>query len=427
MLATIALIAQPALATIRHLSAVGAFALADRMRAEHRTRDAQTIYDALRADPDPEIRAEARFREGMMFSDEKRWIRAATLFRALLDEKPGATRVRLELARVLAALGDEAGARRELRQARAAGLPADVALAVDRFGRTLRNSKRFGGSVELALLPDSNLNRATAARTLDTVVAPLTLSRDARARTGIGAQFASQAYGRIRLSDDVSIVPRGAMQGNLYGRSRFDDVSASALLGVEWTSGRDRLTPSIGRTWRWYGGPLYARTATATVDWLHPADAKTQIDVQIGAAQARYDRNPLQTGGLFSIVCTVDRAIGSRSGTSLSLDVVRQDARDPGYATWSGGGNALAWRTIDSKTLFVSAGLHRLEGDERLFLFSDRRREWLYQLSIGANFRKPQLWGLSPLVRLGLERNASTVQLYRYRRASAQLGVTRAF
>jgi tetratricopeptide (TPR) repeat protein len=409
------------------LSAVQLFALADARRAEHRPRDAELILDALRRDLDPEVRAEARFREGMMFADAKRYRQAAGLFRQLLDEKPGATRVRLELARVLAAMGDEESARRELRQARAAGLPADVALAVDRFSRALRATQRFGGSFQVALAPDSNVNRATQARTLDTVVAPLTLSRDARARTGLGLDFAGQGYARLPVGDRLWLVPHVATRGDIYRQDRFNDVSASALLGIEWDVGRDRVSPSIGQTWRWYGGPLYARTQTATVDWLHPAGPRAQWDVQLGASRARFDRVPLQNGGLYNLGFSYDRAIGLRSGVTLSADALRQTAADPGYATTSGGGSVLVWRSLGTRTLFLSAGLHRLEGDEALFLFPQRRREWLTQLSGGASFRKLQLWGLAPLVRVGFERNRSTVGIYRYTRLSAQLGLTRAF
>ncbi|KAK0350275.1 hypothetical protein LTR94_029687, partial [Friedmanniomyces endolithicus] len=108
------------------------------------------------------------------------------MFRALLDEKPEVLAARLELARMLAAIGREQEARRELRQAQASGVPDEAAAMVDRFARALRSQKRLGGVFEIAVAPDSNINRATEARILDTVIAPLTLSDDARARSGAG-------------------------------------------------------------------------------------------------------------------------------------------------------------------------------------------------------------------------------------------------
>src|SRR5262249_27138482 len=147
-------------------------------RDASRFADAERIYRALARDPDPDLRAEARFRLGMMLATQHRYRAAAIAFRTLLDEKPGANRVRLELARVLALMGDDDAARRQLRQAQSMGLPPDVAVTVGRFANALRTSRPVGGSIELSLVPDSNINRATKAATVDTVIAPLTLDRD---------------------------------------------------------------------------------------------------------------------------------------------------------------------------------------------------------------------------------------------------------
>jgi hypothetical protein len=62
-----------------------------------------------------------------------------------------------------------------------------------------------------------------------------------------------------------------------------------------------------------------------------------------------------------------------------------------------------------------------------LFLFPERRREWLYQASGGATFRTLTVHGFAPLVRLTYERNYSTVGLYDYRRLAADIGIARAF
>ena len=61
-------------------------------------------------------------------------------------------------------------------------------------------------------------------------------------------------------------------------------------------------------------------------------------------------------------------------------------------------------------------------GDAQLLLFRDRRREWLYQASLGATFRNLTYRGFAPLVRLRYERNVSTIGLYDYRRVAADWG-----
>lgn len=411
----------------RQVSAVELFALAAKAEAGGRPGDAETMYRALARDPDIEIRAESRFRLAQLLERLGRKREAATTYRALLDEKPDAARVRLELARLLTQLGDEGAARRELRQAQAGGLPPQVAQIVDQFAAALRSRKPWGASLEVALVPDSNVNRATDAATLDTVLAPLQLSRDAREQAGVGARIGSQIYARVPVAPNLSLVPRVSGQGEFYRQGRFDDVSASALVGLEWSLGRDRLRPSIGGTQRWYGGSPYARTATAAIDWQHPLGSKAQLTTSATIADTSYRGNSLQDGLLLNGAVAYERAFSPRSGGSITLSATRQTAKDAGYATASGAANLLGWHEFGRTTVYATAGLRRLEGDARLFLFPERRKDWNYSLGLGATFRRLQLHGFAPIVRLDWERNRSTVGIYDYSRKAATIGLTRAF
>ncbi|MHA6719166.1 surface lipoprotein assembly modifier [Sphingomonas sp. RS6] len=407
----------------REVSAAGLFALAARAEPD----EAETMYRALAKDRDGEVRAEARFRLGQLLERLGRKRDAAVEYRALLDEKPDAARVRLELARLLTELGDEAAARRELRQVQATGLPPQVAQLVDQFAAALRSRKPWGASLEVALVPDSNINRATDAATLDTVLAPLQLSRDARERSGIGARAAGQVYARLPVAPGLSLVPRLAGQGEFYREGRFNDVSASALVGLEWSLGRDRLRPSLGGTQRWYGGRAYARTATAAIDWQHPVGPRGQLTTSATIAGTRYRDNGLQDGLLLNGSIAYERAFSARSGGSVTLTATRQTARDPGYATAAGGGALLGWREFGRTTVYATLGLRRLEGDARLLLFPERRRDWNLSAGAGATFRRLAFHGFAPIVRLEWERNRSSVGLYDYARKAATIGLTRAF
>jgi tetratricopeptide (TPR) repeat protein len=413
--------------TVKNLSAPDVFALADRARTEHRLTDAETLYRALARDPDIEIRSEARFRLGMMLADLKRYRDAAIEFRALLDEKPDAARVRLELARVLALMGDEGGARRQLRQAQSAGLPPDVATVVDQFANALRSTRRFGGSLEVSLAPDTNINRATSAQTLDTIIAPLQLSRDAREQSGLGLKLGGQGYVRLPVEKSVALLGRASAGGTLYRQDQFDDISTSLAAGPEITLGRDRLRPSFGLGWRYYGGDFYARTQSAGIEWMHVVGRRGQIETDFSAARARYALNPLQDGSIYDGSVAIERAFNPRTGGSITLSANRQTAQDPGYATASGGVSALLWRDIKWSTVYGTATYRHLDSDARLFLYPKSRSDVYYRLGLGVAFRKLAYAGLAPIIRAGFERNRSTVGIYDYRRLSVDVGVTRAF
>ena len=76
------------------LSAVTLFALAAEREKAGRIAEAETLLRALAADPHPDYRAEARFRLGKLRERSGDRAGAIAAYRALLDEKPGATRVR---------------------------------------------------------------------------------------------------------------------------------------------------------------------------------------------------------------------------------------------------------------------------------------------------------------------------------------------
>ncbi|MEM8724147.1 MAG: tetratricopeptide repeat protein, partial [Pseudomonadota bacterium] len=119
--------ASPASSDSITLSPRQLFELASRLVVEERYDDAEQAYRALATNPDIEIRTEARFRHGMMLADRlQRFTEAAVLFRQILDEKPDAARVRIELARMQLLLGNLRSAEREFRAASAGGLPPEV-------------------------------------------------------------------------------------------------------------------------------------------------------------------------------------------------------------------------------------------------------------------------------------------------------------
>jgi len=412
---------------VHNLSAIDLFALARREEAAGNRQAAIAIYNALSDDPSLDIRAEARFRKAELLMNAKHYREAAVLFRSILDDIPEASAVRLELARVLALMGDEIAARRTLREAEAGGLPPDVAATVQQFSRALRSAQRFGGSLELGIAPDTNVNRATEARTLDTIIAPLTLSRDARARSGIGLKSVAGVFMRLPLTDDVSLLPRVSGVASTYRNSTFDDSSLSALIGLEWRRGRDRLTPSAGLSWRRFGNRPYAHTETATLDWLHPVGSRVQLLANASASRVHYQANRLQNGSIFDVRFSYERALAATRGVSFGVTASRQTGMDPGYATWSEGLSAAGWQEIGGTTAFLSLEGHHLRSDARLFLFTDKRREWFFSAQVGATFRQLKVEGFAPVVRLGWERNSSTVGLYDYKRLFGELGVTRAF
>jgi len=409
------------------LQAVDLFDIAFRAQRDGNIVIAEKAYGALSNDPDIEVRTEARFRHAMLLAEGKHWTQAAVLLRQILDEKPKAGRVRIELARMMVQMGEWRSAGRELRAAQAAGLPKEIALVVDQFALALRSKRPFGGSLEIAFAPDTNINRATRSETIDTIIAPFELSDDARAKSGVGFQVGAQAFARQSITDWLDVQARLSSRSSLYKEKEFNDVLAGGEVGVELRLGRNRISPSIGHNRRWYGGKAYSSTDTASLNWQRQLGRAGLAELEVSTGRANYQRNDLQDGWVHEASLAYERSLTATFGGRITLNGQRQTARDPAYATKSGGATLLAWKQIGRMSLFGTAGLRRLEADERVFLYPERRREWLTSLSAGATFRQLTWSGFAPLVRVSWERNKSSLTLYDYDRVSTTFGITRAF
>jgi tetratricopeptide (TPR) repeat protein len=409
------------------LSAADVFAIADRYAAARRFADAETLLKGLTRDPNDDYRAEARFRLSILREAQGDKQGAIEWLKALLDEKPGAARPRLELARLLAETGDESGARRELRRAGAAGLPEDVARVVDRFATALRSSRTIGGSIEVAIAPDSNINRATTQERVDTVVAPLTLSRDARATSGIGFSLSAQGFARGKITDTVDLLSRASVRADLYGKSRFNDVVMTLASGPEFRLGGARVRPAAIAQRRWFGGDLYSESYGGSLNVLKPLDRVSQVEGELTLLQSYYARIPVQDGLLADVNLAYDRAFSPRFSTRVSVRATRQDAKVDFLSTKSVGVDLLASRAFGKQLGFIQLSGFRLGADGRDPLFGVTREDKRFDVTAGLILRRFTWRGLAPLIRVIHSESDSTIPIYDFKRTRVEFALSREF
>lgn len=409
------------------LTAADMFELASRAAAADDLALAERVLKTLTQDADAEVRSEARFRLAMMFMKLRRLSESATLLRQILDEQPNAQRVRLELARVLDLLGDETGARRALREAQAGGLPPDVARFVDLYSAALRAQKPFGASIDIALAPDSNINRATRSQTLGTVLGDFVLDENAKQRSGVGIALRGQGYARLPLGSKVNLFGRISGSADLYRDTNFNDFALAATFGPEMHSGADRISLEAGGIWRWYGGEAYSHATTITLNYFHPLGREAQLRSSASVALVDNRLNQLQDGRTYSASLGYERAVSSRAGVGITLSADRQALRDRGYSTWAGQASAFGYRELGPITVVATIGYGKLKADERLSLFPEARSDRFYRASVGATFRSLRIGTFAPFLRATYERNHSTTEIHDYRKLRTELGITKAF
>ena len=410
------------------MTAAQLFEYADTARDSGDFEKAEAAYRALIQDPDLELRTEARFRLAMMLADRMDKPReAAVLLRRILDDKPDAAPVRLQLARLQAQMGNMGEARRELRAAEASGLPPQVEQQVRFFANALSALKRTGGSFEVAAAPSTNINNATHSDTLGTIIGDFTLDDDAKAQSGIGLSVRGQLYHRLPVGRTTDILLRASASGDIYRKSRFDDISASLQAGPQWRWGSDRFSLAAAGSWRWYGLDPYSTSYGVTGNWQHPLGKRSQLRLDGTVLKEDNQRNDLEDGELYTLAVGLDRAFSARFGGGLQVSGTRDVAADPGYSTASGGINTYLYREMGRTTAVLNLGYRRLEADKRLFLYPERRKDDNFSASLSGTFRALTFGTFAPLVRVAYQRNWSTIEIYDFDRFSAEVGIVAAF
>jgi len=316
---------------------------------------------------------------------------------------------------------------RELRAAQASGLPPAVARLVDRYSEALRASRPFGASFEIALAPDSNINRATRSDTLGTIFGDFDIGKDSKAKSGMGLSMQGQAYRRLSIGADNSLLVRLSGAADLYRKMDFNDIAVDLAAGPELRLGRNQVNFELGATQRWFGQKPFMRSARLGATWVRPIGDVTQLRLSGSAALIDNQMNDLQDGKAFSGKLDVERALSATMGIGLNLSRDRQSLKDPGYSTTGWRVGLLGWRDVGRMTFTAAAEMGRLHADDRLQLFPDKRSDRYSSVSFGATFRQLQWHGFAPVTRFSIERNRSTIEFYDYRRTRSEVGVVRAF
>jgi hypothetical protein len=399
--------------------------LADDFIRRGRSDHAEQVLTLLANDANGEIRSEARFRLAMMASSAGRLAHAAVLLRQILDEQPGAARVRLELATLFQKMGDEQSALRHLRALRSTDLPPDIARFVDRLSASLHATKPLGIHLELALAPDSNVNRASRSETLGTIFGEFAI--DQERKSGVGAAVRAVGHARLAVTDSLKLVGRATSTADIYADKDYNDISLDLAAGPELRFGRVHLAAEAGYTVHWFGMRPFQRTLRLAASAARPLEAVSQFRLEAGARWSVNQLNRLQDGRGLSLRARYERALSPQLIVSASIGADRFKARDDAYSTNSWSAGIAAFRDVGRMTFSAGAEVARLRADDRLALLLRARSDRLTRFHFSTVYRQFAVAGFAPMTRLIMERNRSTVEFHDFKRVRTEIGVNRAF
>ncbi|MEO5578449.1 MAG: surface lipoprotein assembly modifier [Sphingomicrobium sp.] len=371
---------------------------------------------------------QARFLKGMIAVARQDNIQAVRIFRAILIDEPGATRVRLELARAFYLTKDYGNALRQFQLALAGRPPRQVVANINQYLTSIRDSKSLSYSFGLSVAPDTNLNTGSSSREVDLFGLPFDLSEEARQKSGIGLAV----EGAVEWAPSIGTGKRLRIgltgQRREYKGSDFDDMILSAYAGPRLITGKWDLSLLGTVNNRWYGAKSYSRAFGTRAEVNYYLTPRLGISGALGVQKVTYSKAKGRNGPLISLNAMAFYALTSSSGVTAKVGLSRQKARLAAYSNWSGFTAAGYFKELPlGFSIYVEPSISLARYDEALPTFGQRRTDVARSMLVTLLNRNLVLTRFTPRIAYTYTRQTSSVSLYDFTRNRVEIGLTTAF
>ena len=353
-------------------------------------------------------------------------------FHAMLVEKPGLVRVRLELARAFYLKGEDDLARRHFEAVLAGGVPEQVAANVNRFLNEIRGRGRWSFNLGAALAPDTNIGAGSDERTI--YIFGLPFERDAEELTtsGIGVSLWGGAEYQVPLRESLRLRAGGAAARREYEGSRFDQLYLAAHLGPRWLvdeSTEASLLTSARQ--RWTGTVPDNRELGFRLEAAHRVSPRVTVTGRASWHGRRYRTRDYLDGPVWDVSLRGTWVVTPTVRADLSAGYGRErpeQVRARNRSRWLGagvtvilpagftvgGGGEVRWTDFDDEWIpFTPAGEDR----------ADRTRS----LRASVHNRGFTVYGFSPQLVAVYEERETNAQAHDYQRTRGELRFVRQF
>ncbi|MCB2059741.1 MAG: surface lipoprotein assembly modifier [Novosphingobium sp.] len=408
-------------------------AIAERLVVEKKYNEARPFVAALQSAPGLEL--QYNFLGGMIALETGDPKTATARFRSILKDNPAQTRVRLELARALLMQGKFTAADYHLRLAQDdEDLPDDIARQISNVRSIIRSNRKWRFGFDFGFAPDSNINSATNAETVDVnfgpVRLPVTLNEEARARSGVGMTASMYASLRIPAAEDLAFVfDTDASFVNYEGKDA-DDHAVQLAAGPELTlDNNTRVTAQGVGLMRWYGGRLVTRQFGSKLTLQHDLSSGQRLGVQLDGRRTESPVNSGYNGWQLGVNATYEQVIAKSAIASGSIYARREFMNEDAYSNTTFGFSA----GIGGELPFgINAGLSggvsysKYDKPQTVFSFDDRT-DWRYQGRVYLGLRQFRLAGFSPSIEYRYSQIDTNYDFYRSERHRVNFKLARYF
>ena len=351
--------------------------------------------------------------------------RAAERFETILAQRPELTRVRLELAQAYYLAGRDDKAKYHFTSSLADELPSSVEAAVESFLRGIDARKRWSVSLSASVLPETR--RSDREEVLIGGV-PFRLSEEARASSGAGALVAAGASFSPVFADDVRGVLAASAAAKLYERSDWNDVSASADVGLTRLVDTGSVSGGLRLGRRRVGGDAYNRSLGPWAQARVRLSGSTSLGLSLSAGYRAYDARPDRDGWRIALAPRLAHLLDSRTSIRVEPTFEIVEAKTDYHASRSIGLGATIARTFDGGlSVSLSSGIEVRRYAAADPLFGSRQIDRNYRLGVRVLHRSLGYAGFAPWIGFSLESNRSSIPIREYDNHGVTAGLSRTF
>ena len=357
---------------------------------------------------------------------------AIEALRAILIDRPGLVRVRLELARAFFLKGEDSLSREHFERVLAGKPPPAMAANIHRFLQVIRARRRWRGYFGVSIAPDTNINAASDAEFIYINGLPFRRSTASRASSDIGVvgwgggEYQYPLNARLRLRAGADVAHRE------YGGTAFDQTFVAGHVGPRWfVTGNTEVSLLAAASQRWLAGDRFSYDFGTRFEVEHRFTSRLTANGRASWHQRQYRVSTFLDGPLMILSLGTTYGLTPTVQTSALVGYARQDSksvvwRNAGLWTRLGVSVALPW----GFTLGGSAELRwtNYEGRWAPFTADGASREdqtRIFRASV-LN-RAVTTFGFSPQLVLVSEARESNAQLYDYKRNRVELRFVRQF
>ena len=368
------------------------------------------------------------FLRGTIAMARGEWQAAIARFRAMLARDPTLLRVRLDLAFAYFQAEEDDAAAYHFNQALAEELPEIVRERALAFLEQIRRRKSWSITGSVAIAPDTNINAATSAQTVNLFGLPATLSGDARETSGLGIVASIGGGYEWRLEPDLRLSTSASLSTRTYAQSEYNEQVLSLRAGPRIFFEQFDLRPELTARGRMLGGDTYSRALGVELSSNWVLAPTWLLSGSLGAERISYTTY-LGEGNIYA----------AQLGLTHALDQATLLRVDWGYRLEDLDEDAESWREVIvgasvtrelPEGFVVTAGPSfrwRGYGAPKLTLGPDPRGDETVAGHVRVSNRQIDLFGFMPEITVRHEVRDSNLVLHDYERSVAELGLIRTF